>query len=98
MRSRPTARRRVLPVLTLLLLAASCSGPSKTTTSPTADNVAAGKPNVLFVLTDDMRLDDLQFMPQVHSIIGDQGMSFDDYFDNVTLCCPARTSILRGQY
>ena len=25
-------------------------------------------------------------------------MTFDDEFDNVTLCCPARTSILRGQY
>jgi arylsulfatase A-like enzyme len=53
---------------------------------------------VLFVLTDDMRLDDLQHMPQVKQLIGDQGMTFDDQFDNVTLCCPARTSILRGQY
>ena len=54
--------------------------------------------NVLFVLTDDMTLADLQFMPQVAGLIADQGMSFDNEFDNVTLCCPARTSILRGQY
>jgi arylsulfatase A-like enzyme len=52
----------------------------------------------LVVLTDDMRLDDLQFMPNVRSLIGDQGVTFDNYFDNVTLCCPARVSILRGQY
>lgn len=57
-----------------------------------------GQPNVLFVLTDDMRIDDLQYMPQVQQLIGDQGMTFDNEFDNVTLCCPARTSILRGQY
>jgi N-acetylglucosamine-6-sulfatase len=56
------------------------------------------KPNVLFVLTDDMRLDDMQYLPQVQQLVGNQGISFDAYFDNVTLCCPARTSILRGQY
>src|SRR5262249_42979747 len=56
------------------------------------------KPNVLFVLTDDMRFDDLQYLPQIKSLIGDQGMTFDNEFDNVTLCCPARTSIIRGQY
>ena len=59
---------------------------------------AAGPSNVLFILTDDMRLDDLQYMPNVRGLIGDQGATFDNYFDNVTLCCPARTSILRGQY
>jgi len=53
---------------------------------------------VLFVLTDDMRLDDLQYMPQVRQLVGDEGATFDNEFDNVTLCCPARTSILRGQY
>src|SRR4051794_30568671 len=45
-----------------------------------------------------MRLDDLQYLPHVRSLIGAQGVTFDSYFDNVTLCCPARTSILRGQY
>lgn len=59
---------------------------------------STGKPNVLFVLTDDMRFDDLQYMPQIRQLLGDQGLTFDNEFDNVTLCCPARTSILRGQY
>lgn len=70
---------------------ATC-GASSGTTAP------AGTPNVLFILTDDQRLDDMQYLPQVVQLIGAQGMTFDDYFDNVTLCCPARTSILRGQY
>lgn len=59
---------------------------------------SSGMPNVLFVLTDDQRLDDMQYLPQVVQLIGQQGMAFDNEFDNVTLCCPARTSILRGQY
>ncbi len=65
---------------------------------PAAPASAGQAPNVLFVLTDDERLDDMQYMPQVRQLIADQGMSFDSEFDNVTLCCPARTSILRGQY
>jgi N-acetylglucosamine-6-sulfatase len=61
-------------------------------------NSEDGRPNVLFVLTDDMRFDDMQYLPHVQQLVGDLGVTFDDQFDNVTLCCPARTSILRGQY
>ena len=37
-------------------------------------------------------------MPQVKSAIADRGVSFSNYFVNISLCCPSRTSILRGQY
>src|SRR4051812_44600121 len=102
--SRGARYRRAGSALALaVFLLASCSSgpPSKTAASsgaPASGTAPSGKPNVLFVLTDDMRLDDLQFMPHVRSLIADQGVSFDNYFDNVTLCCPARTTILRGQY
>jgi N-acetylglucosamine-6-sulfatase len=102
-------KRTLLGVLVVLGLAISCSS-----TSTTADGAGAastpgtppgstpsgadGAPNVLFVLTDDMRLDDLQHLPHIRQVIGEEGMTFDAHFDNVTLCCPARTSILRGQY
>ncbi len=52
----------------------------------------------MLVLTDDMRLDDLAAMPHTRELIGDQGTAFATYLDNVSLCCPARTTILRGQY
>jgi arylsulfatase A-like enzyme len=97
--------------LAVVLLVAACSSSpahrsatgsgsiaSSSAVPGSARAAATGKPNVLFVLTDDMRIDDLQFMPNVKALIGDQGTTFDNYFDNVTLCCPARTSILRGQY
>ena len=87
--------RSLTVVVASLLLVTACTsnGSSKPSTSR-----ASSRPNVLFVLTDDMRLDELQYLPQIQSLIGAKGVSFDDYFDNVTLCCPARTSILRGQY
>jgi len=99
----------LLGVLASLALSASCSSAGTTTgtaaagssgasTPERATTAAPGAPNVLFVLTDDMRFDDLQYLPQISRLIGEEGMTFDNQLDNVTLCCPARTSILRGQY
>jgi N-acetylglucosamine-6-sulfatase len=59
--------------------------------------VAKDRPNILFILTDDQRLEDIQHMPTLQKLLVAQGMSFDNYFSNVSLCCPSRTSILRGQ-
>jgi arylsulfatase A-like enzyme len=54
-------------------------------------------PNILFILTDDQRLGDIEHMKSLNSLLVEQGAFFKNYFDNVSLCCPSRTSILRGQ-
>jgi arylsulfatase A-like enzyme len=59
---------------------------------------AANPPNILFILTDDMNLTDVAVMPQLKSQIIDRGINFSNYFVNVSLCCPSRANILRGQY
>lgn len=63
---------------------------------------AATKPNIVFILTDDLDSATLAVsppvMPQLSALIAAQGVSFDDYFVNVSLCCPSRSTILRGQY
>ena len=56
------------------------------------------EPNIVFILTDDQRLEDVNYMPRLKKLIGDEGASFSNYFSSVSLCCPSRTSILRGQY
>jgi arylsulfatase A-like enzyme len=68
--------------------------------SPGATHEASAStpPNVVFILTDDMRLDQLERMPIVQSELVDKGVTFDDAFITNPLCCPSRTSILRGQY
>jgi N-acetylglucosamine-6-sulfatase len=60
----------------------------------------ASKPNMIFILTDDMRKDDLnaRYMPKTSSLLADQGMSFQDAFVTNPLCCPSRATIMRGQY
>ncbi len=56
----------------------------------------AGRPNILFVLTDDMAKSELSVMPHVRALLADQGTSFSQAFVSVSLCCPSRTTILRG--
>ncbi|MCC6315246.1 MAG: sulfatase [Thermomicrobiales bacterium] len=59
---------------------------------------AARRPNILFILTDDMRADDLRAMPIVGEHIAAAGATFTNYLATTPLCSPSRASILRGQY
>jgi N-acetylglucosamine-6-sulfatase len=56
------------------------------------------QPNIVVILTDDMRADELEHMPKTQSLIVDQGLSFSNAFVTTSQCCPSRASILRGQY
>lgn len=56
------------------------------------------RPNVLFVLADDLDLAEMQYMPMTRRLIGGRGATFDNYFVTDSLCCPSRTTTLRGQY
>lgn len=58
----------------------------------------ASQPNIILILTDDMRVDDLAFMPAVQSLLVEQGASFTNFAASSPGCAPARASILRGQY
>jgi N-acetylglucosamine-6-sulfatase len=59
---------------------------------------ATNKPNIVFILADDMRKDDLKYMPKTRSLLGEKGMSFSNAFVSNALCCPTRATIMRGQY
>ena len=59
---------------------------------------ATAKPNIVFILADDMRKDDLKYMPKTRSVLGDKGMTFSNAFVSNALCCPTRATIMRGQY
>ena len=65
-----------------------------------AQTVAATKPNIIFILTDDMRKDDLNntYMPQTTTQLVAKGKSFQNAFVSNSLCCPSRATIMRGQY
>ena len=56
------------------------------------------RPNFVFILTDDMRKDDLAYMPKTRSLLKRGGMSFQNAFVSHALCAPSRATIMRGQY
>jgi N-acetylglucosamine-6-sulfatase len=56
------------------------------------------RPNILFILTDDQDVESAAYMPHLRAQIVDRGTKFDNAFVTDALCCPSRTSILRGQY
>src|SRR5918997_7083198 len=85
-----SARRallKLLACLTTLLLAVGFSGPEMTqeeaayTTQPDAtsgETRAAKRPNIVFVLTDDLDYASAQKMPQIGSLLREGGTSFEE--------------------
>jgi N-acetylglucosamine-6-sulfatase len=89
-------RKIVLPlawVALVVLLSLGISGSKRGNTG-----VLTAKPNIVFILADDMRKDDLKYMPKTRSVLKTKGMSFSNAFVSNPLCCPARATIMRGQY
>jgi N-acetylglucosamine-6-sulfatase len=64
---------------------------------PAAGKAAASRPNVVFVLTDDLSWNLLQYMPQVRQLQR-EGSTFTNYTVTDSLCCPSRSSILTGRF
>jgi N-acetylglucosamine-6-sulfatase len=58
---------------------------------------AAERPNIVFVLTDDLSTDLLRYMPNVQRL-QQEGRSFTNYFVTDSFCCPSRSSIFTGQF
>jgi N-acetylglucosamine-6-sulfatase len=91
-----------------LLFATGCSGsgsaqeeastqPAGTESSQGAEDASA-QPNILFILTDDLDYASVEQMPQIGSLLADQGTSFERAFVSHPVCCPSRTTILTGLY
>lgn len=66
--------------------------------------VAADRPNVVFILTDDQRSDALSCMGHPHlktpniDRLAEEGVLFKNHFCTTSLCSPSRASILGGLY
>ncbi|NGN64578.1 sulfatase [Streptomyces sp. A7024] len=84
----------------LLASCASAGGGADGDTGPAgAASEAAGgkKPNIIYVLTDDLSSNLVRYMPHVKEM-QEQGTTFTNYYVTDSLCCPSRTSTLTGQY
>jgi arylsulfatase A-like enzyme len=57
----------------------------------------ARRPNIIFVLTDDLAWNLVPFMPHVVEMER-HGATFTNYFVSDSLCCPSRASIFTGRF
>lgn len=81
--------------------ATALSSPSTTLVLPASSppsTVAAARPNIVYVLADDLDSSLVQYMPKLTSLIQASGISFTNYYVTSAVCCPSRVSMMRGQY
>ncbi|MDQ6805774.1 MAG: sulfatase-like hydrolase/transferase [Actinomycetota bacterium] len=64
---------------------------------PAPQGTPGTRPNIVFVLTDDLSSDLVRYMPQVQALQA-RGLTFQDYFVSDSLCCPSRSSIFTGNF
>lgn len=71
-----------------------------TATAPPAQqpDAPSARPNIVLITTDDMRADDLRWMPQTRRLLGRAGVTMSDFLSSHPLCCPARAQIMTGQH
>ena len=55
-------------------------------------------PNIVVIVTDDMRDSDWQALPKSDRLVAQQGTIFPNFFMTTPICSPSRASILTGQY
>jgi arylsulfatase A-like enzyme len=94
---RAPARSALLVSLALLtaLLSAGCSSAF---VPPAGTKEVSDRPNMIFVLADDLDYASAQKMPQIGSLLREGGTSFENTFTSQSLCCPSRATILTGLY
>ena len=67
------------------------------------DKVKNDNPNVLFILMDDMGWGDTHLNGAIYETpnmdrIGEEGISFDNFYSSYSVCSPARFSLMTGRY
>ena len=91
-----TVSELLVLLLLMLVLGTSASDAASDST------MSAERPNIVFVLLDDVRHDDLIDHPFVDlphlSRLQSEGASFEHFFTSAPLCSPSRAVFMTGQY
>ena len=82
----------------MVLFAVGCSGSETSDLEPGQQAETDARPNIIFILADDLDLASAQQMPKLRSLLLEDGVSFENAFLSYPLCCPSRASILTGLY
>lgn len=90
--------RAVVAALLAAATVAACTVPTLSSSPSASASPETVRPNVVYILVDDMRTDEMRFLPRTRRLIAAQGMDLTGAIAPHPLCCPARAQILTGQY
>src|SRR5689334_16703655 len=65
---------------------------------PRAAAAAPNRPDLLVIVTDDIRDSDWQALPETRKWIAQEGTFFPNFMLPTPLCAPSRASIFTGMY
>lgn len=82
----------VLAALIACVASLVCAG------EPKASAQTPQRPNIVYILTDDLDTRTLNQMETTRSLVADQGVTFENATFSDPLCCPSRATMQRGQY
>jgi arylsulfatase A-like enzyme len=85
---------RYAAAITLLVSALAACDTDPENTAP----LQGDSPNVLVIVTDDQPLNTMSAMPKTKRLLDRGGTRFVNAFATTPTCCPARASIMTGQY
>jgi len=91
--------KKTYPILiTLILFLTACNSSSDKKNEPN------GKPNIVYILADDLGYGDLSCYGQEHfstpniDKLAAEGMLFTQHYAGTTVCAPSRSSLMTGQH
>ena len=89
---------RLAGLATLPAVLASAPATAGATVDAAPIQAPTSRPNVVMILTDDQRLDDLAVMTTVQQELAGRGTTFANAFVVNTVCCPTRATLLTGRH
>ncbi len=93
---RPVSARWRVAAPVAALAAAYASPARAAETEPVA--TAAPPPTIVTILLDDLDARSVAEMPKTTALLGEEGVTFANFFATQPGCSPSRASLLRGQY
>jgi N-acetylglucosamine-6-sulfatase len=88
--------KRSFAALCVVLVAAFAAGTAAD--GPAAAQTSSSRPNIVVVMTDDQRADEMGAMRTVRRKLAAGGVEFTNAYATFPLCCPSRATFLTGQY
>ena len=63
-----------------------------------AEAQSVSRPNFVFVMTDDLDNQSMEHLSGIETLMGSNGVTFENAYVTYAVCCPSRASFFRGQY